>query len=57
LDRGHGRPTQAIRHSGAIGGYDLTKLTDKQLADLEAILAPTLTMPEDDSIPQAIGHA
>jgi hypothetical protein len=57
LDRGHGRPTHAIRHSGAIVGYDLTKLTDKQLADLEAILAPTLTMPEDDSIPQAIGHA
>lgn len=28
------------RHSGAIGTYDLTKLTDDQLDDLESILGP-----------------
>lgn len=40
LDRGYGRPVQALQHSGAIGSYDLTKLSDKQLEQLESILGP-----------------
>lgn len=40
LDRAYGRPPQAVQHSGAIGTYDLTNLSDDQLAQLESILGP-----------------
>jgi hypothetical protein len=38
LDRGFGRPAQEQRHSGAIGSYDLTRLTDEQLHTVYDIL-------------------
>lgn len=40
LDRGYGKPRQAVEHSGAIGTYDLTKLGDDELDKLESILGP-----------------
>lgn len=40
LDRGYGKPKQAVEHAGAIGTYDLTKLDDDALDKLEAILGP-----------------
>lgn len=33
-------PPQSIRHSGTIGSYDLTKLSDEQLQQLETLLGP-----------------
>lgn len=39
LDRAYGKAPQAIEHSGAIGSYDLTRISDVALAQLEAILA------------------
>lgn len=39
LDRGFGKPPQAVSHSGAIGTFDASKLTDDELAVLEPILA------------------
>lgn len=39
LDRAYGKPGQAVTHSGAIGTFDLSKLTDDELATLEPILA------------------
>lgn len=39
LDRAYGKPAQAVAHSGAIGTFDLTKLTDDELTTLEPILA------------------
>lgn len=38
LDRGYGKPPQAIEHSGHLGTYDLTKLNDDKLDSLETIL-------------------
>lgn len=38
LDRAYGKPSQAIQHSGSVGTYDLTKVTDDDLERLEAIL-------------------
>ena len=38
LDRGYGKPSQAVQHSGAIGTYDLTKATDDDLDSLETVL-------------------
>jgi hypothetical protein len=35
-----GHIVERHRHSGAIGTYDLSNLTDEQLASLEAILGP-----------------
>ena len=32
LDRGYGKPTQAHQHSGAIGSYDLTRISDGDLS-------------------------
>lgn len=40
LDRGYGKPRQAVEHSGSIGTYDLTKLDDDALDKLESILGP-----------------
>ncbi len=40
LDRGYGRSVQAHNHSGAVGTYDLTKVSDADLDRLEAILGP-----------------
>lgn len=40
LDRAYGKPSQSVQHSGAIGSYDLTKVTDDDLDRLEAILGP-----------------
>ena len=39
LDRGYGKPGQAVTHSGAIGTFDLSKLSDDELTTLEPILA------------------
>ena len=44
LDRGYGRPAQALQHSGAVGSYDLGKLTHEQLVTLDEIL--TLATPD-----------
>ncbi|OCJ12480.1 hypothetical protein A6U86_05515 [Rhizobium sp. AC27/96] len=38
LDRAYGKPTQAHEHKGAIGTYDLTKLSDDEFNRLEDIL-------------------
>lgn len=40
LDRAYGKPTQAHEHKGAVGTYDLTKMSDEELDRLEAILGP-----------------
>jgi hypothetical protein len=40
FDRAYGKAPQAIQHSGAIGTYDLSKLKDADLDQLEAILGP-----------------
>lgn len=40
LDRGYGKARQAVEHSGTIGTYDLTRVTDEQLDHLESILGP-----------------
>lgn len=40
LDRGFGKPVQAVQHSGSVGTYDLTKVTDADLDKLESILGP-----------------
>lgn len=38
LDRAYGKSPQAVQHSGAIGSYDLSKVSDGDLKQLEAIL-------------------
>lgn len=40
LDRGYGRPPQAVHHQGAIGTYDLSHVSDDDLSRLETILGP-----------------
>lgn len=40
LDRAYGKPRQAVEHSGNIGTYDLSKLSDDELDRLENILGP-----------------
>jgi hypothetical protein len=40
LDRGYGKPAQAVEHRGSIGTYDLSKLSDDQIDRLEEILGP-----------------
>jgi hypothetical protein len=47
LDRGHGKPAQAMHHSGAIASYDLTKVSDDALRQLEDIL---------ESASDTVGH-
>jgi hypothetical protein len=31
LDRGYGKPRQAVQHGGAVGAYDFSRLPDEQL--------------------------
>jgi len=38
LDRGHGRPPQAIAHLGAVAAYNLDLLSEEQLGQLETLL-------------------
>lgn len=40
LDRAYGKPRQSVNHSGAVGSYDLSKLSDDELDRLEQILGP-----------------
>lgn len=40
LERGHGKAPQAVKHSGAIGSYDLSRVSDDALRQLEDILGP-----------------
>jgi hypothetical protein len=40
LDRAYGKPSQSVKHSGAVGAYDLSKMSDDDLDRLEAILGP-----------------
>jgi hypothetical protein len=49
LDRAYGKPSQAIQHSGSVGTYDLTKVTDEDLDRLEAILGPIADTGGDQS--------
>jgi hypothetical protein len=46
-------PPQAIQHSGAIGAYDLTKLSDDDLKRLAAILGPAAPLGADSGGDQA----
>jgi hypothetical protein len=39
LDRGYGKPAQAQHLSGAVGTYDLSKLSDDELECVDAILS------------------
>jgi hypothetical protein len=39
FDRGLGKATQTVQHSGTVGTYDLTKATDDDLDSLETVLA------------------
>lgn len=39
-DRLDGKVAQAVEHSGSVGTYDLTKVSDGDLERLEAILGP-----------------
>lgn len=46
LDRGYGKPAQAIKHSGAVGAYDpakLAELSDEELAAFELLLTRIAT--------------
>lgn len=38
LDRAYGKAPQAIQHSGHLGTYDLTKVSDDDIERLESIL-------------------
>ena len=38
LDRGYGKPAQSTKVSGAVGTYDLSKLTDEQLRSTYEVL-------------------
>jgi hypothetical protein len=43
MDRGVGKPIQIVKHGGAIGSYDLSKLSDEQIRlqrELLRIAAP-----------------
>lgn len=49
LDRAYGKPAQAVKHSGSVGTYDLTKVSDADLDRLETILGPlTFAGPDSD---------
>lgn len=53
LDRAHGKPKQAMEHTGAGGGpirhVDLSNLTDEQLDTLENIFGPLAGAVGDDA--------
>ena len=51
----HGLIVEKRQHSGAIGTYDLTRLTDEQLDQLEIILGP-LAPPDADGDPGGEGE-
>jgi hypothetical protein len=38
LERGHGKAPQGVHHSGAIGSYDLSNVSDDALRQLQNIL-------------------
>lgn len=57
LDRGYGKPSQAVEHSGSIGTYDLSKLSDDQISSLEAILGPLADVGGDQGGEGAPGGA
>lgn len=40
LDRAYGKAPQSVKHSGNVGTYDLSKLSDDELDRLENILGP-----------------
>lgn len=52
LDRGYGRPAQAVQHTGPNNGpiltADLTKATDDELRALEAVFGPLAGEPGGD---------
>jgi hypothetical protein len=41
------KDTTQLQHTGAVGSYDLTKLSDEDLERLIALLEPTVVAPED----------
>lgn len=49
LDRGYGKPRQAVEHSGSVGTYDISKLSDDELDKLEHILGPLALAGRDPS--------
>lgn len=53
LDRAHGKPKQAMEHSGPNGGpirhVDLGNLSDEQLDTLESIFGPLASADGDDA--------
>lgn len=57
LDRAYGKPSQAIQHSGNIGTYDLTNVSDDDLDRLEAILGPLAVAGGDQGREGAAGGA
>jgi hypothetical protein len=48
LDRGHGRPTQAVNVSGAIASFDFTRLSDEELEEYNRLLELVLISHQDD---------
>jgi len=46
LDRAHGRPPQAIAHSGAVATYDYSHLSDEQLEELERLMGMIIEVPD-----------
>jgi hypothetical protein len=49
LDRAFGKARQSVEHSGSIGTYDLTKVSDADLDRLESILGPLAVASGDQS--------
>jgi phage terminase small subunit len=49
LDRAYGKPSQSVQHSGSVGTYDLSRMTDEQLDKLESILGPLALAGGDQS--------
>lgn len=56
LDRAHGKPAQAVKHSGSIGTYDLSKISDADLDSLESILGPIALADGDPGGEDATQH-
>jgi Family of unknown function (DUF5681) len=48
LDRGHGRPAQAVNVSGAIASFDFTRLSDEELEEYKRLLELVLISDQDD---------
>lgn len=47
FDRACGKPSQPLRHSGTVGTYDLSRVTDEDLSKLEDILGSIADAPTD----------